>query len=361
MSVLAHEHDEELPAWSLPAAARRVDPAPVRVAGARRRANGPGAARPGRACASASSTAASSSTIRSSATVQRSVAVTKHGRRDHDRRRRRGRPLRPRHRVRRDHPLARARVRADERPRARRGLHRQREGAARRARVGDRAGLRHRQPEPLDDEEAVRRPAARARRRGVLQARDADRVGAQHARRELSVAVRERRLGREPRVARPLRRSTRTRTRRSSSSRAASTSRSPGSAARRSRRPGTASRRRMSPVSARSILGKHPRADAVPAEERAAPDRDERRRRSVSDLRAAVAAGVLGADDAFRALLQATVETARGIFHAKAASVLPARRGDRRARLRGRRRRRRRHAARPPLPVEHGRRRAGCS
>jgi GAF domain-containing protein len=41
----------------------------------------------------------------------------------------------------------------------------------------------------------------------------------------------------------------------------------------------------------------------------------------VSDLRAAVAAGVLGADDAFRALLQATVETARGIFHAKASSV----------------------------------------
>lgn len=42
----------------------------------------------------------------------------------------------------------------------------------------------------------------------------------------------------------------------------------------------------------------------------------------MSDLRAAVAAGVLGADDGFRALLQATVETARGIFHAKAASVL---------------------------------------
>jgi GAF domain-containing protein len=41
----------------------------------------------------------------------------------------------------------------------------------------------------------------------------------------------------------------------------------------------------------------------------------------VSDLRAAVAAGVFGADDAFRALLQATVETARGIFHAKASSV----------------------------------------
>jgi GAF domain-containing protein len=41
----------------------------------------------------------------------------------------------------------------------------------------------------------------------------------------------------------------------------------------------------------------------------------------VSDLRAAVAAGVFGADDAFRSLLQATVETARGIFHAKASSV----------------------------------------
>ncbi len=41
----------------------------------------------------------------------------------------------------------------------------------------------------------------------------------------------------------------------------------------------------------------------------------------MSDLRAAVAAGVFGADDAFRALLQATVETARAIFHAKASSV----------------------------------------
>ena len=41
----------------------------------------------------------------------------------------------------------------------------------------------------------------------------------------------------------------------------------------------------------------------------------------MSDLRAAVAAGVFGADEAFRALLQATVETARGILHAKASSV----------------------------------------
>jgi GAF domain-containing protein len=41
----------------------------------------------------------------------------------------------------------------------------------------------------------------------------------------------------------------------------------------------------------------------------------------VTDLRAAVAAGVLGAEDGYRALLRATVEVARAIFHAKASSV----------------------------------------
>ncbi|MFL5960229.1 MAG: GAF domain-containing protein [Gaiellaceae bacterium] len=41
----------------------------------------------------------------------------------------------------------------------------------------------------------------------------------------------------------------------------------------------------------------------------------------MSDLEAAVAAGVLGADEAHRSLLQATVEVARAIFCAKAASV----------------------------------------
>jgi GAF domain-containing protein len=41
----------------------------------------------------------------------------------------------------------------------------------------------------------------------------------------------------------------------------------------------------------------------------------------VTDLRAAVAAGVLGAEDAYRSLLRATVEVARAIFRAKAASV----------------------------------------
>jgi GAF domain-containing protein len=40
------------------------------------------------------------------------------------------------------------------------------------------------------------------------------------------------------------------------------------------------------------------------------------------DLRAAVAAGVTGSDDAYRALLRAIVEVARSIFGAKASSIL---------------------------------------
>jgi GAF domain-containing protein len=42
----------------------------------------------------------------------------------------------------------------------------------------------------------------------------------------------------------------------------------------------------------------------------------------VSDLEAAVAAGVLGAEDAYRSLLHSTVEVARAIFKAQASSVL---------------------------------------
>ena len=41
----------------------------------------------------------------------------------------------------------------------------------------------------------------------------------------------------------------------------------------------------------------------------------------MSDLEAAVAAGVLGAEEAFRSLLQSTVEVARAIFNARAASI----------------------------------------
>jgi len=42
----------------------------------------------------------------------------------------------------------------------------------------------------------------------------------------------------------------------------------------------------------------------------------------MSDLRAAVAAGVLGADEAHRSLLQATVEVARAIFGAKGDAII---------------------------------------
>lgn len=41
----------------------------------------------------------------------------------------------------------------------------------------------------------------------------------------------------------------------------------------------------------------------------------------MTDLRAAVAAGVMGSDESYRELLQATVEVARAIFKAKASSV----------------------------------------
>jgi GAF domain-containing protein len=41
----------------------------------------------------------------------------------------------------------------------------------------------------------------------------------------------------------------------------------------------------------------------------------------MSDLQAAVAAGVFGAEEGYRSLLRTTVEVARAIFHAKAASV----------------------------------------
>ena len=40
------------------------------------------------------------------------------------------------------------------------------------------------------------------------------------------------------------------------------------------------------------------------------------------ELRAAVAAGVLGSEDQYRALLQSVVDVARAIFRAKASSIL---------------------------------------
>src|SRR5205085_3046227 len=65
-----------------------------------------------------------------------------------------------------------------------------------------------------------------------------------------------------------------------------------------------------------------PAPDTVPAEDRAPDDRVERGRFEMSeDLRAAVAAGVMPADDAFRELLQSIVDVARAIFGAKASSI----------------------------------------
>ena len=63
-------------------------------------------------------------------------------------------------------------------------------------------------------------------------------------------------------------------------------------------------------------------ADAVPAEERPLPGGEQRGGRQVSDeLRAAVAAGVLGSEEQFQALLQSIVDVARAIFKAKASSI----------------------------------------
>jgi subtilisin family serine protease len=62
-----------------------------------------------------------------------------------------------------------------------------------------------------------------------------------------------------------------------------------------------------------------PRADAFPAQERPLPDCLERG--DVSDLRAAVAAAALGAEEAYEELLTSVVEVACAIFGAKASSI----------------------------------------
>ena len=67
-----------------------------------------------------------------------------------------------------------------------------------------------------------------------------------------------------------------------------------------------------------------PGADAVRAEEPAAPDLAQRGGPAMTrnDLNAAVAAGVLGSEERFRELLRSVVEVARAIFRARASSVL---------------------------------------
>src|SRR5205823_13267961 len=61
--------------------------------------------------------------------------------------------------------------------------------------------------------------------------------------------------------------------------------------------------------------------DAVPAEERAVPDLVQRRREPMSDLNAAVAAGVLPSEERFGELLRSIVEVARAIFYARGSSI----------------------------------------
>ena len=134
------------------------------------------------------------------------------------------------------------------------------------------------QPQPLDDEAPLRRGAARARRPRLLQPDDPRRVGPQPPGGQLPVALLVRHLGRQPRGARPARLVREPRRRPSSSSRAASTSRSRGSGGgiaplHRQQLRGAAHRRGRG-ARAREAPG----ADAVPAEERPPPDRDEHRR-----------------------------------------------------------------------------------
>src|SRR6266545_5940461 len=212
-------------------------------------------------------------------------------------------------------------MRARERPRARSRVHRQRRSPARGAEVGRRAGLRRDQHEPLDDEAEVRDAAARAGRQRILPPHDARRLGSQHARRELPVALLERDLGRQPRAVRPLHLLLQPHT---AGGVLRARRRRRGSVARRGaprlhrqqlRDPACRGHRRPHPVEA-------PRADAVPTQERAVSDGLERGGRVMSeDARAAVAAGVLGAEENYRELLRSIVEVARAIFQAKASSI----------------------------------------
>ena len=111
MSVLAHENEEELPAWSFPTAdgdwISLPSDWPDRVT--REWAWGGATGAGVRVCVLDSGIELDHPLV---GTVQRSVAVSKDGERDHDQRRHGRRSLRARDCVRGNHPLARARVRA---------------------------------------------------------------------------------------------------------------------------------------------------------------------------------------------------------------------------------------------------------
>ena len=94
------------------------------------------------------------------------------------------------------------------------------------------------------------------------------------------------------------------------------------------RRPDTSQREQLRDPAHLGDLRAHPQqasgADTLPAEERALPGRNERRRCAVSEpdrLRSAAAVGVLASEEAHLALLGSIVDVARAIFGARASSI----------------------------------------
>ena len=86
--------------------------------------------------------------------------------------------------------------------------------------------------------------------------------------------------------------------------------------------PATASPRRTSPGCARSILSKHPELTPCEVKTVLQLTASQRRERAMTDeLRAAVAAGVLGAEVRYRSCCGSIVEVARAMFRAAASSI----------------------------------------
>ena len=350
------------PAWSLPAGAADAASRSPSSGPARSRASGRGAARPARACASASSTAASTRAIRSSASVQQSVAVSRRpGRRGDRRGRHRGRPLRARHGLRRDRPRRSRRTASSSSVRVL--------GAGFTGSGGVLlAGLRWAVEQGFD---VVNMSLSTTKRQfaGILH----ELTDTAYFQRTVLVAS----AHNMPVESYPWRFSSVISVGSHEEPDPLDLLLQPRSAGRvlraRRRRRGRVDGRRPHPLHRQQLrdaahvgpLRARPRqasgADAVPAEERALPDLDERGRRTMSEeLKAAVAAGVVGSRGDVP--LAAPVGRRGGARDLRRQGLvdLPARRGGGRARLRGGRRLRRRHAARPALPVEHGHRGLGA-
>ena len=227
-----------------------------------------------------------------------------------------------------------------QRARARRRLDGQRPAARRRPALGDRAGHRGRQHEPLDDEARARGRAARARRRRVLQPDAARGRRAQHARRELSMAVLVGRCRSAATSSKTRWRTSTTRHRRSSSSPAASRSSVPWLGGSTVRSTGNSFATPHMTGMCALIRSKHP--ELTPFQVKSVlyltannvggnHDRDESFATSSPPVSSSAEAGQ-------RELLQSIVEVARAIFGAQASSIFLLDERRRRARLRGRRR-----------------------